>query len=210
MGHMNSVQLKSHLNGKQERTAKLVGRRCLVQGSVGGVDTTVLWDTGSQVSIVGAGWKRKHLPDVEVRPVEELLEQGVLDLVAAHGTEIPYEGWIGVNFNFSPKETLGMIDKPVLVHILVTSSSLERPIIGFNVIEELALRKDADQIPTSLMVQNRLGSALDEGHKTARAVLSVLKKQNHENSPYTARLGRRAVTIPKNKVIEMECGHPRK
>ncbi|MED6257721.1 hypothetical protein ATANTOWER_030271 [Ataeniobius toweri] len=32
----------------------------------------------------------------------------------------------------------------------------------------------------------------------------------HTNSPYIARLGRQAVIIPKSKVIEVECGHPRK
>lgn len=41
------------LTGKQRQTAKLVGKRCLV-----GVDTTILWDTGSQVSIVGTNWKK--------------------------------------------------------------------------------------------------------------------------------------------------------
>lgn len=79
---MSHVHLKTPLNGKQERTAELVGRRCLVQGSINGVETTVLWDTGSQVSIVREDWKRQHLPDVEVRPVRELLDEGVLDLSA--------------------------------------------------------------------------------------------------------------------------------
>jgi len=45
--------LGAPLTGKQWQTAKLVGKRCLVRASLGGVDTTVLWDTGSQVSIVG-------------------------------------------------------------------------------------------------------------------------------------------------------------
>lgn len=47
-------------------------------------------------SIVGANWKRKYLPDVEVRPVEELVEDEALDLSAANGTDNLYEGWIGI------------------------------------------------------------------------------------------------------------------
>lgn len=93
---MDLFNLKTPLTGKQQQTAKLVGKRCLVRASLGRVDTTILWDTGSQVSIVGANWKRKYLPDVEVRPVEELLEEGALDLSAANGTDIPYEGWMGI------------------------------------------------------------------------------------------------------------------
>ena len=45
-----------------------------------------------QVSIVGTNWKRKYLPDVEVRPVTELLENGPLELSVANGTDIPYKG----------------------------------------------------------------------------------------------------------------------
>ena len=46
---------------------------------------------------MGDSWKRKHLPDVEVRPVEEWLD----DLSAANGTAIPYEGWMGIEFTLS-------------------------------------------------------------------------------------------------------------
>lgn len=34
----------------------------------------------------------------------------------------------------------------------------------------------------------------------------MLKFQKRENSPHIARLGRQPVTIPKNKVMEVECG----
>ncbi len=81
---------------KQKKTASLVGRRCMVQCSLGGVNTSVLWDTGSQVSIVETEWKKRHLPDAEVRPVRELLEEGELNLTAANGTNIPYEGWMEI------------------------------------------------------------------------------------------------------------------
>ncbi len=84
--------LQTPLTGKQLKMAKLVGRRRLVRASLGGVDTTILWDTGSQVSVVGTNWKAKYLPDVEVRPVTELLEDGSLEISAANGTDIPYKG----------------------------------------------------------------------------------------------------------------------
>lgn len=207
----DQFKLKASLTGKQQQTAKLVGKRCLVRASMGGVDTVVLWDTGSQVSIVGADWKKKHLPDVEVRPVEELLEEGALDLSAANGTAIPYEGWMGIEFTLSKNAVSGMSDKPVLVPILVASEEFARPVIGFNVIEELALANDSpgDSLPPGHMVQ-RLCSALEVGSKTARAVLSVLKKQNLEGGSHIARLGKRSVTIPKNKIMEVECGQVNK
>lgn len=51
----------------------------------------------------------------------------------------------------------------------------------------------------------RLCSALVVGHKTARAVLYVLKKQTPGSQPHLARVGRQPVTIPKNKVVAVQC-----
>ncbi len=88
---VDQFNLKGPLTGKQQQAAILVGKKCLVRASLGGVSTTVLWDTGSQVSIMGADWS-----GVELRPVEELLEEGELDLTAADETDIPCEGWMGI------------------------------------------------------------------------------------------------------------------
>lgn len=143
MDQADLFTLKVPLTGKQRQTAKLVGKRCLVRASLGGVDTVVLWDTGSQVSIVGTNWRKTYLPHAEVRPVKELLEDGALELPAANGTSIPYEGWIEIEFSLSKNAVAGMSNRPVQVPILIASSDIERPIIGFNVIEELALRSDA-------------------------------------------------------------------
>lgn len=142
--------------------------------------------------MVGGSWKRQYLPDVEVRPVEELIKEGVLDLLAAKGTDIPYEGWMGVEFALSKNAVAGMSEKPVLVSILVATGDLERPIIGFNVVEELTLPNNTagDCAPAGHMVQ-KLCTALKVGCKTARAVLSVLKNKTTESGPYIARLGRK-------------------
>lgn len=108
----------------------------------------------------------------------------------------------------------GMSDKLVLVPILVANDGMERPIICFNVIEELALTNDTseDGISSGHMVK-RLCTALDVGHRTARAVLSVLKKQKPESQPHLARVGRQPVTIPKEQSngrtvwsAKQECG----
>ncbi|XP_038123133.1 uncharacterized protein LOC119771336 [Cyprinodon tularosa] len=161
-----------NVNKIEEKTAKLIGRRNLVQCNIGGVPVTALWDTGSQVSIVDLNWKKEHLPDADVRSVSELLEEGMLDLSAANGTEIPYEGWVGVEFSLTENR-----DSELLVPFLVSSQPIAKPIVGFNVIEELA----KSNISTDRTLPNKflhsLGSALDVGHKKAKAVFSVLSKE---------------------------------
>lgn len=86
------------LTRKPARAAKLVGHRCLVQCSLDRINTTVLWDVGSQVSIVGLNWKKRYLSDVEIRSAEEQLDDGGLNLPAANRTSVPQEGWFEVEF----------------------------------------------------------------------------------------------------------------
>lgn len=52
----------------------------------------------------------------------------------------------------------------------------------------------------------RLCSALEVGHKTAKAVLSVLKQQTPGSQPCLARGGRSPVTIPKSSMMVVQCG----
>ena len=96
----------------------------------------VLWDTGSQVSIIDERWKDEHLPTTELRDVSEILDSSVdLTLTAANGTEMPYLGWIETTFRLASgtDQTTELII-PVLV---MKGWHMSHPIIGFNVIEHI-------------------------------------------------------------------------
>lgn len=66
LNHAAMLLTQIQLSRKQEKTAKLVGWKSLVQCNLGGVPTTVLWDTGSQVSMIDMDWKKTYLPDAEI------------------------------------------------------------------------------------------------------------------------------------------------
>ncbi|KAJ8018105.1 hypothetical protein HOLleu_44085 [Holothuria leucospilota] len=70
----------------------------MVQGKLTGIDTKVLWDTGSQVSIVPTNRLMQHCPHHHIRPVYELLKGAELDLQGANDLEIPYDGWTEMEF----------------------------------------------------------------------------------------------------------------
>ncbi|KAI3364890.1 hypothetical protein L3Q82_001074 [Scortum barcoo] len=125
----------------------------------------------------------KYLPDVEVRAVKELLEEEVLDLSAANGTDIPYEGWMGIEFTLPKNAVSGMSDKPVRVPILVASSDYERPIIGFNVIEELAQRDSSE------------ASTPSEGYKINPKEVEAVQALKNE-TPATVREERTGKYLP--------------
>lgn len=85
-------------------------------------------------------WRKKYLPDAEVRTVKELLEEGELKFSAANA--IPYAGWMEIEFTLSKNATAEMRDKPVQVLILVATDDIRQSIIGFNDTEELTQRND--------------------------------------------------------------------
>lgn len=101
---------------------------CTIQG----VKTRALWDTGAQVSIIPAQWRANHLPGLNLRPLSELLGGEELSLTAANGSPIPYDGWLEVTFGLTAGR--GHV---ISVPVLVTRSTTEVPIIGYNVIEEV-------------------------------------------------------------------------
>lgn len=56
-------------------------------------DNEALWDTGSQVSLLNKVWLENN--GKRLRPISDLAKER-LDLRAANGTEIPFEGWIAL------------------------------------------------------------------------------------------------------------------
>jgi hypothetical protein len=88
----------SHLTSSQRNTVpKLVGEKCHVRCELNGIETDVLWDTGTQVSIIPERILRENFPNLLVKDIRELLASGAdLKLEAAIGTRIPYNEWIGI------------------------------------------------------------------------------------------------------------------
>lgn len=99
-----------------------------------GVLTEMLLDTGAQVTMVGKTWLEKFLPDVPIKPIEDLLSDTQLHVTAANGSVIPFVGWIEVLFELknNGKENLA-----IHVPMLVSNCCNDNSLLGFNVIEEL-------------------------------------------------------------------------
>ena len=111
----------------------------MVHCQLNGQKVHSLWDTGAQVSPVSKKWLVEQLLELPIRNIEILLDDGTeLDLKTANGTRMSYEGWVEVKFKL---ETLGE-DRTVLVPMLVTGETLDHPIVGYNVIEQLVKKEE--------------------------------------------------------------------
>lgn len=126
-GHMRTF---SH-----EPIFKLIRKKALTQCNLNGLDVSALLERGAQVSMIDWAWKDKNLPDVDVRPLAELIGSADrLEVCAVNGDIIPFDGWTVITVNLPGNDDPNM---SIPVPFLVSRLQIERPLLGFNVIEEL-------------------------------------------------------------------------
>lgn len=129
----------SHLSPqKHSKLVKLVGERCTIKCHLNNKETEALWDTGAQVSIVSQEFLARHTPGANIREVSELLEVN-LNLTTANGSQLPYMGWVELDFKLSPESSR------LSVPFLVSNSAVGIPIIGYNVIQQVLNNRSLNQ-----------------------------------------------------------------
>lgn len=181
---------------RKAKLLNLIGERCLVQCLFDSVAVEALWDTGAQASIINEKWRKTHLPHREVRPIEELLGPGNLIGLAANQTEIPFLGWVEVEFRLAERPNSS---EPLLAPILVSSDPnvAEQPIIGFNVIQALISDRDEGQ-PTSHLIR-KLSQAFSVTFKTAKLMMELIRDDS-AGEVGTVQTGKKKVYLQAGKV----------
>lgn len=187
---------------KTERITELVGKKCLITCYLHKQKTQALWDTGSQICAIDEAWKVKHLPDVKLRDITEIIDPlEPLELEAANGTGMPYVGWIEVTFKLSTDANELLI--PILV---LKGKQQSRPIIGFNVIERLVL--DSLHSQTQQDENEKLIKAVKTAfpklkkHKVKAFINAVSTERTCE---HVVRTTKGMVSVPKHSSVQIEC-----
>ena len=194
-------QYISHLTPKQHDTVvNLVGNRCIVKCLMNDIPTTALWDTGAQVSIISHEWVKENLGDIIIKPLEQLIGCTNLELKAANGTSIPYLGWIEISFRLDRSSS----DRYVCVPMLVARDSLEHPIIGYNVIEEVI--KDQDDITSD--TEHTLAFMTSSFPTVKQENISALVqfiKSTTDSDICSVRTTKHDVVIPSGETVNIAC-----
>lgn len=191
-------------SSKRKRVAQLIGKKCLVWCKMNTVKTQALWDTGAQVSIMSEAWKSQNLPDAEIRPISELLnDDELLDVRAANGSEIPFQGWVPVSFSLCDPKAKAAVSDNILVPVLVSKDIAQRPIIGFNaIVEMLASKNDQVQPSDNIAV---LRNSLRIGSGKVGALLNVIQGATNDDVSYCVRAGRTATVVPAGQMKCITC-----
>ncbi|MCH2405578.1 MAG: hypothetical protein MK200_05230 [Nitrosopumilus sp.] len=119
----------------RSKLIRLIGDKPLMFCTLDGVEFEVLWDTGSMISLVDLNWVKKYFPEKKLYPVEDFLQNEILQIRAANSTEISFMGILLFDF------TLKADSQTVTIPFLVTPQHISEPILGYNVIEHLVSQK---------------------------------------------------------------------
>lgn len=171
---------------------------------IGGYPVTVLFDSGSQVSIVDRQWVKRHIPHYQVRPLAELIDDD-LALYAVNGQEIPYDGWVELTVTLAGHEDPNLtVQAPFLVSVL----SLPQPLLGANVLGEIIQRQVTDTEASAVLLSLlRTAFGMDEDQVVAMVNL-IQVSQSANCDPSTLRIGKDNVTIPAGKAVQVWCRVP--
>ena len=174
----------------------------MVHSYLNDVETSALRDTGAQVSIISSEWLEHTLPEENVQPIENLLQEKN-DLRAANGTTIPYVGWVVLNFELVNSED----DRHLTVPFLATKEKLEPPIIGYNVTEEIVTGTAANP-PTG--ADNRANikciiSSFDNVNESKAGALVNFLSSSCFSEVCSIRSGKRDIVIPRGSTSYVPC-----
>ena len=152
----------------------------MVSGLIGGAHIKLLWDTGSEVSIVSQDWVEANLPDHEIKNISEILEEGrELTLRAANRTDIPYIGYIEASFELKDSAC------PITVPFLVTEEDFDPFILGYNVIELIVAERSNAKHKGKVRFLQSFQSPSQICHLEIFMHLSILSKHRKMESSVT-------------------------
>ena len=192
----------SHLTPKDQlKVSKLVGRKCLMNCKLNGVELTALFDTGAQVSIISLKQLRNHFPLVEIQDIKDLLESTVdLELTAANGTKLPYSGWVEIDFELINSGV--NLTNALEVPMLVTEFSLDQPIIGYNVIEEMVKNNNAPDEQNLLLLLS--ASFPGTSSSNLNAFVNFIQTKSVDEI-CVVKNGKRNINVPSGHTVKVPC-----
>ena len=117
----------------------LIGEKCLIKVLLNYKLSSVLLDTGAQVSVKSDKYLRENFPHVDERPINELLDEpDSLRVQWDNQTDIPFRKYTVLNLCIGEVE-----DKCHLnVSFLISTDQISNTILAFNTIKHIAQAND--------------------------------------------------------------------
>ncbi|XP_076730651.1 retrovirus-related Pol polyprotein from transposon 412 [Maylandia zebra] len=201
IGRQAAECLLTEVEESLQRSA--LGRCRTVHLKIGGVDTTCLWDTGSNVTAITESHFRRCFGPQELKSADWI------ELTAANGLDIPVLGCLEAEVECAGR----VVGKKCIFVLTNTHPQVDKAnglpgIVGMNVIEDLEALFIADGGRVHMDPH-----APDETEATIRRLIARARKEFPRTGPggkigFVKVAGREPVIIPprSEKVVEGRCG----
>ena len=135
-------------------------------------------------------WKYKYLPDTDIRPLAEIIEDEEEHAVnAVNGEPLPFDGWVTITVNLPGNKVPNLF---ISVPFLVSSFILERPLLGFNVLEEVIQGQPEKRIPLLITL---LCGAISIPAEKAKTLVNLIQTGKPKVQHGHLRTGRQDMVI---------------
>lgn len=182
----------------------LVGKKSTLKCLISGYPVTVLFDSGSQVSIVDRQWAKKYITNHPVRPLRELMDDE-LEVFAVNGQTVPYDGWVELTVTLAGHEDPNLTVK---APFLVSQLPLPQPLVGANVLGVIIQRQQSDR-DANAVLYSLLRRAFEVDEEQVAAIVNFIQvPQQTDCTPATVRVGKDNVIIPAGKAVQVWCRVP--
>ena len=127
---------------------------------------------------------------------------GGLDLKTANGTDLPYKGWVELTFSLAEENSQSSLQVP----FLVAKDSLDMPVVGFNVIEEIT-KQPVDRAPAGVgeSVVDALSSSLTGVEKEKVEALVNVIRTEFAQELCSIKSRKQDALIPKGQSVIVSC-----
>ncbi|GAA6095956.1 uncharacterized protein LOC109203576 [Tachysurus ichikawai] len=205
MGGTTRKPRRRQPEGSGEKVVQFVGKKCLLEGEIGGHRVNMLLDTGAQVSIIDHDWRKEYLPTHDVRPLSEIVGPSAgLEVFAINGEVIPFSGWVEATVSLPGHDGTRY---SIQVPFLVSQLQLERPLLGFNVISELITGpKDKAGILTTL--HSLMSNMVNTQDDLVKVSVGFIRTNKVYADTARVRVGSQGVTICPGQVANVKCRVP--
>ena len=196
--HLSSTETGESVQERIKQTHKItgfIGEKCLIKVLLNNKLSSVLLDTGAQVSVISDKYLRDNFPHIDEYPVNELLDEpDSLRLHCGNQTDIPFSKYTAVNLCIGEGEDKCHLDVP----FLITTDQMCNPILGFNAIKHIAQTTD-DKLLIKLFQTSFDQTEADR----MQALVNLLQTPDSEEA--TVKVKGKNTVVPAGCIVEVPC-----
>ena len=173
----------------------MISEKCLVKVLLSNKLSSVLLDTGAQVSVISEKYLRENLPHVDEYLVNELLdEQDSLRVQWGNQTDIPFSKYTVVNLCIGEGENKCHLDVP----FLITTVQISNSVLAFNAIKHIAQTTD-----DKLLIESFQTSFDQTSVNRIQAFFNLLQKPHSVEA--TVKVKGKNTIVPAGCIVEITC-----